>query len=44
MYLGAGRNEFDEEKSIAVTFERGWVLKIETLLGPEMATSKVCAI
>ncbi len=34
---GGGRNDFDAGKSISTSLE--WALKIETFLGPEMATS-----
>jgi hypothetical protein len=41
---GAGRNDFDGVKSIFKGHSKGWAVKIETFLGPEMATSKASAI
>jgi hypothetical protein len=47
MYLclyGEGRNDFDAGKSIARVIEMGWVLKVETFLGAELAMSVASAI
>ncbi len=41
---GAGSNDFDEEKSIFKGHWKGWALKVESFLGPEMATSEASAI
>jgi hypothetical protein len=40
---GAGRNDFDVGYIHFEGHRKGWALKIETLLGPEMAPSEVCA-
>jgi hypothetical protein len=40
MYLhGAGRNDFDADKIHYKGHWMVWALKIDTFLGPEMATS-----
>ncbi len=39
-----GRNGFDEGKYNFEGYWKGWVLKIKTFLGPEMATSEASAI
>jgi hypothetical protein len=40
---GAGRNDFDAEKSSFEGHWKGWALKIKNFLGPEMVTSEASA-